>query len=253
MVILTVILIAMGAPMDTEPQTAGMGAEPWLQLMTWLSPSFPVGAYTYSHGLEYAVETGVVTDEPSLENWVRTIAELGAGRVDAALLAAAWRAAEARDAGALQEALDVARAFRGAAELALEATAQGRAFWDAMAAAHPAPDALAWVAAETDAARDGPPYPFAVGAAAALAGAPLPSVATAYLHAFAANIISAGVRLIPLGQTAGVRILASVNAEAAAWAAAAIAEPLEEVGSAAFFVELCSIKHETQHTRLFRS
>ena len=101
---------------------------------------------------------------------------------------------------------------------------------------------------------DGPlAYPIAVGVAAAGHGIAVEPALAAFLQAVAANLVSAGVRLIPLGQTDGQRVLAALEPVIAATAARALACPLDEAGSAAFRADLASMRHETQYTRLFRS
>jgi len=219
------------------------------RLMTWLSPSYPLGAFSYSHGLEYAVEMGMVRDRQGLQDWAATVVAAGAGRSDGALLAAAWRAANAEDHAALDEIAALAAAWRGTAEMALESRAQGAAFlattrmvWphvllDALAARH----------------RDEVALPVVVGVAAAAHGVPLAATLAAYLLAFAATIVSAGVRLIPLGQSDGQRVIAALEGVIAAAAADILATPLAETGTAAPLVDWCSMRHETQYTRLFRS
>lgn len=218
------------------------------RLMTWLSPSFPVGAYTYSHGLEWAVESGAVHDRATLEDWVRGVLAHGAGRSDADLFRDAWAA----EGGDLDRVIEVADAFRGTAELALESAAQGRAFLTAVLASwpHPRLDDLA----QRCAALDRPPaYPVAVAVAAAAHGVPLAPALTAFLHAFTANLVSAAVRLVPLGQTDGQRVQAALAPAVAEAARAALARPPEDFGAAAPRVDLFSMFHETQYTRLFRS
>lgn len=223
-----------------------------LRLLTWLSPAFPVGGYTYSHGLEYAVEAGVVRTAGDLTEWLATVVEHGAGRVDATLLAGAWRAAAADDRAGLAEAAERAAAFRGTAETALESAAQGRAFLDTVRRVWRDPWLEHWAA---DLASDGvePAYAVAVGVVAARAGVPLRPTAAAYLHALAANLVSAAVRLVPLGQTDGQRALAALEPAVLAAAEAAPSRPLESLGSATPVVEWASMRHETQYTRLFRS
>ncbi|HLY54956.1 MAG TPA: urease accessory UreF family protein, partial [Stellaceae bacterium] len=134
----------------------------WLiELTSWLSPSYPVGGFGFSHGLEWAVEAGQVTDRETLGDYVATSLEAGGGWTDLVLAAASWRAAADGDDAALDELAALAAALRGTSELALETTSQGAAFIAATCAAWPgtALDALA--------ARHGPAiaYPVAVGAA----------------------------------------------------------------------------------------
>lgn len=222
------------------------------RLMTWLSPGFPVGAYAYSHGLEFAVEDGLVSDAQGLCTWIEGILSLGAGAIDGPLFAAAWSAADAGDDGALLETAELADCYRATSEMALESRAQGEAFmntvgesWASAAFAHHA---------KTLRAADRPvAYCVAVAVAAADAGIPLGPALIAYFHGLAANLTSAGVRLIPLGQVAGQRIIEELRATVSAAAEAAINTPLDEIGSAAMLVDWTSMQHETQYTRLFRS
>ena len=218
------------------------------RLMAWLSPAYPTGAFSYSHGLEYAVEAGLVGEAGSLAGWVRTVVEKGAGWIDALILAEAWRAAAAADLARLGEVAILAAAWRGTAEMALESEAQGRAFLAATRAAwpHPLLDALAG-SGETIA------LPVAVGAAAGAAEIPLELSLQAYLQSLAGNLVSAGLRLIPLGQTDGQRVIAGLAPVVAETARRALAAELETAGSAAPLIDWCSMRHETQYTRLFRS
>jgi urease accessory protein len=208
-----------------------------LMLAAWFSPAFPVGAFAYSHGLETAVADGVVTDRASLQDWVATALAQGAGRADAILLAAAWRAPRDGDVAALAAALNPSRERR------LETMAQGAAFAATAAAAWPAPGL------------DGAPaaYPVAVGRAAAAHGLPLGPVLLHYLQAWSANLVGAGVRLIPLGQTDGQRVTAALAPLCAAVAAVAAEATLDELGGCALGCDVASMRHETMETRLFRT
>jgi urease accessory protein len=219
------------------------------RLMTWLSPSYPLGAFSYSHSLEYAIEAGLVRDGDGLAAWIATVLEAGAGLSDGALLAAAWSAATAQDDAALDEAAAIATAWRGTAEMALESAAQGAAFLATTRAAwpHPLLDALSLRH------RGALALAVGVGAAGAVHDVPLPALLTAYLHAFAANLVSAGVRLIPLGQSEGQRVIARLEPVIARLATRIEATPIDEIGTAAPLVDWCSMQHETQYTRLFRS
>jgi urease accessory protein len=222
---------------------------PLYRLMAWLSPAYPVGAFSYSGGIEWAVESGDITNAESLKRWLAVVMAEGGGFCDAVFFVHAHRAIEAKDDKALRDVAELAAAFAPSKERHLETTAQGRAFVEATRAAWPcaALDRLA-------AAWDGPvAYPVAVGVAAAGHGVAVAPALGAYLHAVVANLISAGVRLIPLGQTDGQRLLAAFEPVVAATAARALATPLDQVGGAAFRADLASMHHETQYTRLFRS
>jgi urease accessory protein len=219
------------------------------RLQAWLSPSYPVGAFSFSSGLEWAVEAGDVTNAASLERWIAAILADGGGFCDAVFFVHAYRAIEAGDDNALAAVAELAAAFAPSKERHLETTAQGSAFLAATRAAWPCAALNRLVAAWPGACA----YPVAVGSATAGHAIPLAPALAAYLHALAANLISAGVRLIPLGQTDGQRVLAALEPVIAAVAACALATPLDEVGSAAFRADLASLRHETQYTRLFRS
>lgn len=218
--------------------------------MTWLSPAFPVGAFTYSHGLEWAVEDGTVTTAAALTAWLSDILRHGAGRSDAILLAHAFRAAVEGSAEDLQEIAELAYALQPSRERRLESGAQGRAFVTAIADTWGAPTLvdLAGNLAQTPVA-----YPVAVGIAAADHRLPLADTVEAYLTAFAANLVSAAVRAVPLGQTEGQRTIRDLTPVVSAVADEALNASLDEVGGAALRADIASMAHETQYTRLFRS
>ena len=217
--------------------------------MAWLSPSFPVGAFSYSSGLEWIVEAGDVTDAPSLQRWLTVIIGEGGVFCDAALFANAHCAVAGNDEALLHATAELAVALAPSKERHLETTSQGHAFVEAARAAWPcaALDRL------TDVWDGSIAYPVAVAVTAAGHGVPLMSALHAFVHAAAANLISAGVRLIPLGQTDGQRVLAALEPAIADAAARAVATPLDAIGSAAFRADLAAMRHETQYTRLFRS
>ena len=220
------------------------------RLMTWLSPAYPIGAFSYSHGLEYAVEEKLVRDRDALVEWLTTAIEVGAGRIGGALLAEAWRAAIGGDADRLEETAALGAAWRSTSETALESEAQGAAFLAVTRAAwpHPLLDGL------VPDRRGGPiALPVAVGATCGCHGIELAPALTAYLHAFASNLVSAGVRLIPLGQSDGQLAIAALEPVIARSARVCAQISLDEVGSAALMLDWCSMRHELQYTRLFRS
>jgi urease accessory protein len=249
--------------MTAEP---GRSAAALYRLLAWLSPSFPVGAFSYSHGLEAAAASGAVHDRASLENWITAIVVQGSGRIDADILCQAYRAAQAGDEARIDIANRRGLAFRATAELALEAGQQGEAFRNTCLAAwpelspHPNPPPQAgegvrrasggWVGAATGEAVC---HSAAFGMAAAHAGIALDDALLGYLQAFAANLMSAGLRLGLIGQTDGQRILATLEPVVARAAAAAIARDPADFGAATFAVDLASMTHETQYSRLFRS
>jgi urease accessory protein len=229
-------------PLDTSAATL-------YRLMAWLSPAYPVGAFSYSSGLEWAIEAGDVTDAASLARWLAVMIGDGGVFCDAVFLLHAHRAAAAADDAALAAVAALAAALAPSRERFLETTAQGRAFFETTRAAWDCA-ALARRAAEWD----GPlAYPVAVGVATAGHGIAVEPALSAFLQAVASNLVSAGLRLIPLGQTDGQRVLAGLEPLIAACAQRALACPLDQVGGAAFRADIASMRHETQYTRLFRS
>jgi urease accessory protein len=218
------------------------------RLLTWASPSFPTGAFSYSHGVEYAVEAGLVTNAAQLQAWVGWIVRHGAMYSDAVLLAHAYRAAEAGDNAKLDEVAELAAAMRGTAETAMESLQQGASFFDTAQAVWPHKRMTAFMK------RNGmkPALPTAV--ALLCAGTiPLPDTLGTYLHAAMANLVSAGVRLIPLGQTDGQRTIAALEGAVTETVERALATALDDLATAAPMVDWTSMRHETQYTRLFRS
>jgi len=207
-----------------------------LTLIQWLSPAFPVGGFAYSHGLESAIAEGRVASGAEVEDWLRDILRDGTGRSDAIWLGLAHRAAP--DALA---ALDAeARAFSPARERLREGDRQGAAFVKTVNAV--------W-------SLDLPPLlpPLAVGAAAGRAGIDAPLAAMAYLQSFVSNLVSASLRLAPLGQTEGQRIVAALGPDCAALADLAQTATQDDIFSNAFLSDIMAMRHETLEPRLFQS
>jgi urease accessory protein len=238
--------------MDTPITITTMSTERSLyKLMTWLSPAFPVGAFSYSHGLEWAVEDGLVPDEARLADWIIAGLAHEFGALGAHQLRAAHDAATTHDADALRAAIGEARAWQPTREFALESLAQGKAFITTLRDVLPPSPALTWAMPVIEG--EAIAYSSAVGLAAALHGVPLKETLVGYFQAFTGNLVSAGIRLIPLGQTAGQRIMVKLEAPILAAAEAALVRKPEDIGTAASMADWASMKHETQYTRLFRT
>ncbi|WP_261385207.1 urease accessory protein UreF [Vannielia litorea] len=225
-------IMAMGTRMTTE----ATATEAVLRLAQWLSPGFPVGAFAWSHGLEAALVEGRVTRE-SVEDWLAGVLEDGAGRADAALLAAAHGA----EGDALAEVDALARALAPSAERLAETVEQGTAFARTVTAL--------WPEREVEAMA----YPVAVGRAAGLHGLPLELTATMYLQAFIGNLVAVATRAVPLGQTEAQAILARLTERCEAVARAAIAGGLDRLGTASFAGDVAAMRHEALYSRVFRS
>lgn len=224
--------------------------DPLYRLLAWLSPAYPIGAFSYSHGVETAVEEGFIKDRVSLIGWLETVLRDGTGRVDGALFAAAHRAAAAKDWTTLDAIAERAAAWRGTSEMALESRQQGGSFLSITRTAWAHPDLdLVHERLGGEIA-----LPVAVALTAAVHDIALDAALAGYLHAFTANLISAAVRSVPLGQSDGQMALARLEGAVRATAAAAITVgDLDEVGTATPLLDWCSLRHETQYTRLFRS
>jgi urease accessory protein len=249
------------------------------RLLTWSSPGYPTGAFSYSHGLEWAVESGLVNNLEALVDYVQAVLSRGGAWVGAVLFAHAWRAThqlaeldvsrytstrtpvppgnrsrheQSAALAALDNLAELAAAFRGSAETALESHQQGIAFLDVTRKAwpHPTLDALAKRNADK-----GIPIAHCIAVAVACAAHEIALVPAlqAYLHAVAANLVSAGARLIPLGQTHAQIAIARLAATIGEIADRALSTALDDLGTAAPALEICSLRHETQYTRLFRS
>lgn len=234
--------------MTTNAKAKGEGASA-LPLLAWLSPAFPVGSFAYSHGIEWAFESGDVTDAKSTEAWIRDLIACGGPWSDAVLLASAHRAASAKEYAVLREVSEFAAALAPSKERRLETVAQGEAFMKTVGAAWPNKsfEKIAGAVGKEIA------YPVAVGVASAAHEIPLRVTLESYLLAVVSNFVSAAVRLIPLGQTDGTRIVASLTPQVREIAARAEKSTIEDVGGAAIRSDIASMKHETQYTRLFRS
>jgi urease accessory protein len=219
------------------------------RLMTWLSPAFPVGAFSYSSGIEWAVQAGDIVDMATLTDWLTSMLADGPGFCDGIFLAHAHRAAASSDDAMLGQVAELAAAFAPSRERHLETAAQGRAFIEIARAAWNC-DGLDRLIAACEGIIV---YPVAVGIVSAAHAVPLASTMHAFLHAVTSNWISAGARLIPLGQTDNQRALAALEPVVVAVGERALGAALDDLGSATFRADLASMRHETQYTRLFRS
>lgn len=220
-----------------------------LQLMTWLSPGFPIGAFSYSHGIEWAVEAGSIQDKASFALWLEGLLSFGGPWSDAVLFAHGYRRAEAADYQALSSLNELALALSPTSERHLESSAQGSAFLKAVAVTGSRPSCAHLI----DSSNVCVAYPVAIAAAAADEGVPLDAALSATLHAAIANLISAGVRLIPLGQSQGLATLKDLEPLILETAQRAQSAPLSDLGGFALMSDISSACHETQYTRLFRS
>jgi urease accessory protein len=237
--------------LDAEPQNGERGARvgELARLMVWLSPSFPVGGFSYSHGLESAAADGLVRDRDGLEEWLRVVTTEGSLRNDMILLANAWHGLIDSNSERLIAAAELSTALHPGATRQLEATQQGGSFLAAVRASAPhtlidAFDRL-WSGATG--------YPVAIGVAAAAHGIGLEATLVAYGTGMISNLTSAAIRLSLIGQTDAQRIIAALADDIAAVARASQNATLDDLGGAQFMVDLAALRHETLYSRLFRS
>jgi len=208
-----------------------------LTLMQWLSPSFPVGAFAYSHGLETAVHSNVIADANDLQDWLCDVLNHGSGRNDCILLRAAY---DCGSQAALEEINQTAIAVSASSERILETQLQGSAFAQTTAAIWGGDEAALC-------------YPVAVGNAAAHMQLKVDLTAALYLHAFASNLVSVAVRAVPLGQTDGQSVLAALIPLCDQIAQETKANTLDDLSSTAFLSDIMAMQHETLQPRIFRS
>lgn len=206
------------------------------KIMAWLSPAYPIGAYSFSHGLEQAIERKTVLDKGSLFLWLCQILHFGSGRNDAILLANAYRSSEKK----LGELIEFAEAFAGTKERHLETVQQGTAFAKITTSVY-------------DISIPPCPLPIAVGYASKIEKIDLTKLLPLYLHAFVANLISVAVRFIPIGQTDGQKILLCLFDTIEKIAKQTIDLELEDLCSSCFLNDIDTMNHETMNTRIFRS
>jgi len=246
---ITNIMTASIIMSDQQHRVSQLGL---LRQQSWLSPAFPTGSYSYSHGIEWAVEAGHIHDRKSLVDWLAADLCYGSGRNEAIFFIEAWRCAKENDREKSLEIAELAAAFRGTSEFALETSQQAasclatlRRVW---------PDTLLETLSELlSELRIAPVLSVVLGVRAARQDIPATLAMPAFLQSYLANLVTAGVRLIPLGQTDGQLAIAELEPAVLAVAAQAEQATIHDLGSAAFMVDLASASHETQYTRLFRS
>ncbi|MEM9634714.1 MAG: urease accessory protein UreF [Pseudomonadota bacterium] len=226
------------------------------RLLTFLSPAFPIGAFTYSHGLEKVIDQGGIANADELKTWLEDILKYGAGRSDAILLKETYRAAVNCDEGTVRSLQELALALQPSKERHLETSAQGTAFLNTIKSSWmPNPEVPAGKLLQDLAGseKNDWPYPVALGLVCAAHQISEEASLTSYLHAFTANIVSVAVRAVPLGQNDGQKVLAALEPVIFQVAKEAGSAGLDNLGTSTFLADIASMAHETQYSRLFRS
>lgn len=217
--------------MEKPPMTTDV-----LTLVQMMSPSFPVGAFAYSHGLETAINEDLITDRESLQDWLADLLRFGGARTDAVLLTVAFKA----NAADVQMIDDTARAFAATQERLMETDLQGTAFCDTVA--------KVWSIKLGSLT-----YPVAVGRAANALTLGPELTAALYLQAFVGNLCSAAMRLVPLGQTDGQLVQLALKPLCLSIASNVQDATLNDLHSCTFMSDIMSMNHEIQHSRVFRT
>jgi len=223
-----------------------------LRQQSWFSPAFPTGSYSYSHGIEWAVEAGHIHDRKSLVDWLEADLCYGSGRNEAIFFIGAWRSATVDDCDKLLEIAELAAAFRSTSEFALETSQQATACLATLRRVWP-DSLIVSLSGLLSEFRIAPVLSVVLGVRAAREKIPATLALPAFLQSYLANLVTAGVRLVPLGQTDGQLGIAELEGAVLAVTAQAGQATIHDLGSAAFMVDLASAFHETQYTRLFRS
>jgi len=223
-----------------------------LRQQNWLSPAFPTGSYSYSHSIEWAVETGHVHDRKSLVDWLEADLRYGSGRNEAIFFLEAWRWARNGSCGKLLEIAELAASYRGTSEFALESSQQAASCLATLRRVWPDPviETFSESLLEIGVA---PTLSVVLGVRIARQGIPATLAVAAFLQSYLANLVTAGVRLIPLGQTDGQLAIAELEETVLTASTQAEQATIRDLGSATFMVDIASACHETQYTRLFRS
>jgi urease accessory protein len=241
--------IVLSAHRQDATNAAPLSQDALYRLLTWFSPAYPVGAFSYSSGIEWAVEAGDITSAEALRAWLESMLNCGAGINDGIFFSQIHHAVGGDDAASMVEIAELAAAFAPTRERYLETTTLGRAFMEVTQAAWPCTALTKLIALWR-----GPiAYPVAAGAACAGHRIPLAPALYAFLTALCANWVSAGVRLVPLGHTDGQCLLSALEPAVAAITNSALAAGLDDLASATIRADISSARHETQYTRLFRS
>lgn len=239
-----------------------------LLLLNWMSPAFPTGQFAYSHGLEWAIGERLVSDAATLESWIGDLLTRGSGWNDAVLFARCWE----DDAAELNE---LALALASSKERLLETTQLGRSFRIAASVLPPrergeerGPPNGGMGEGQPGSADNGDrvpllsplargedmiAYPIAAGSACAALHIPQHHALIAFLHGFCAALTSVAVRLVPLGQTAGLQVLRDLMPVIAATAERASRATLDDLGAITIASDIAAMKHETQYSRVFRT
>jgi urease accessory protein len=220
--------------------------------MRLASPALPVGSFSYSEGLEAAIDAGLVRDEPSARQWLLDQLALGLQRAELPLAAAAHSAWQQHDAARVQQLNDWALHTRESAEFRLQTEQTGRSLADWLRQRHPTDPRMQTLLA----LRPAPAWPIGFALATACAGLRATDALLVHGFAWAENMVQAALKAVPLGQNGGQRLLDALAAELPAAVEAALQIAAAGDTARQSFAPrwaILSARHEAQYSRLFRS
>ena len=218
-------------------------------LLSWFSPNYPVGSYAYSHGLEYAVETGIVDNIYHLENWIKDLLFYGTGANDAIFINQTYESILSNNYKLFVDIAIMSKSCIPTQEIALESEQQGISFYKVTSATLSSKkfeklinSIMSYIT-----------YPIVVGCAGALINIKKIHLINSYLHAFISNILSAALRIMPVGQTDIQCLLFKFKKDIQTISINTLSKSIEDIGSSTFMIDWASANHEGQYSRLFRS
>ncbi len=219
----------------------------FLAILQLASPALPVGAYSYSEGLEILIENGTITNIENLQHWLKSELLYGSIRLDAAVMVRGFHAVQLGDLEALKRWNLWLSAARDTEELRAASWQMGRSLMQLLGKLEP--EILPVVNTV------GYPGNYAIAFAMACAhwDINIQAALLAYLHSWANNLITAGIKLIPLGQTAGQELLLGLQPLLTTTVGEILTMADDDLGCCNWGLSLASMQHETQYTRLFRS
>lgn len=218
-----------------------------LSLLQLASPALPVGAYSYSEGLEILVERGAIATTNDLQSWIENSLNSGAIRIEAAILTRIWQAQNQQNFPQLQYWNHWTSAAKETEELRQQSWQMGRALHRLLSEIQPSLlPSLTAIGTPSN-------YVVVFGIAAANWQIPLSETLLGYLQSWATNLIAAGIKLIPLGQTAGQKLILDLQPSFIQASQEILSLTDDDLSSCNWGLTLASMAHETQYTRLFRS
>ncbi|NEP90159.1 MAG: urease accessory protein UreF [Okeania sp. SIO2C2] len=231
------------------------GENQLLCLLQLASPALPVGAYSYSEGIEILVTTGKISDYDSLKNWLIDCLKFGSIRLEAALIVRAYRETNSGNLQLLNNWNNWATAVKETEELRLQSLQMGRTLIRLFTNIQPylSTELMSFVQKKLETETDFCNFAIAYGLISASWQIEIETAILGYLHSWATNLVNAGVKLIPLGQTVGQKLLWELQNQIVLSAKEILKLKDDELNSCSWGLSLASMAHEVQYTRLFRS